>query len=148
MVNVLSDGSTPEEQVKQILNIAAVLPGQQPNRRFSIPERNHSLDKFVQHDVDQTDEHLTPVPAPEGKRDLIDFREEPLTHHPPTTKPAPGYADIKDAPVVSEMAATGEITHGMQTMNLSHGPDRVASPRLHRMDTETHTLDEFHDAEA
>ncbi|EOD46720.1 Oxysterol-binding protein [Neofusicoccum parvum] len=33
------DGATPEEQTKQILNIAAILPGQTVQRRFSIPER-------------------------------------------------------------------------------------------------------------
>ncbi|TID15939.1 Oxysterol-binding protein [Venturia nashicola] len=153
IISAKIDGRTPEEQVKQILNIAAILPGQQPNRRFSIPERNHSLDKVPQHDVAQAGMRPAPVsqasvPTTEGKGDLIDFREEALTQHPPTSKPAPGYTDIKDAPVVTGMAPTGNLAHGMQTMNLNKGPDRVASPSLHRMDTETHTLDEFHDAEA
>lgn len=153
VINVLSDGHTPEEQVKQILNIAAILPGQQPTRRFSIPERNHSLDKIPQHDGAQPQVHPAPVPQASvptlaGKGDLVDFREEPLTQHPPTKDPAPGYTDIRDAPVVPGMAPSGNLSHGMQTMNLNEGPDRVASPSLHRMDTETHTLDEFHDAEA
>lgn len=35
-----SDGATPEEQTKQILDIAPILPGQKPQRRFSIPEKS------------------------------------------------------------------------------------------------------------
>lgn len=31
------DGKSPQEQVKQILEIAAILPGQAPHRKFSIP---------------------------------------------------------------------------------------------------------------
>jgi hypothetical protein len=31
---------------------------------------------------------------------------------------------------------------------LNQGPDRVASPSLKRLDTETHTIEEYHDAEA
>lgn len=134
--------------MKQILNIAAILPGQQPSRRFSIPERNQSLDKVRQHDEAQPDVHPGTVPTPEGKGGLIDLRGETLTQHPPTWKPAPGYTDIKDAPVVPGMAPTENLIPGMQTMNLNQGPERVASPSIRRMDTETHTLDEFHDAEA
>jgi hypothetical protein len=149
-----SDGQTPEEQRKQVLNIAAILPGQQPNRRFSIPERNHSLDKVPQHNEPEPQSHPATIPEsttapPASKGDSIDFgQQEPLTQHPPTEKPAPGYTDIKDAPVVPGMAPTGDLSHGMQNMNLNQGPDRVASPSLKRLDTETHTIDEYHDAEA
>lgn len=37
------DGKTPEEQVKQILQIHAILPGQKPERQFNIPSRANSL---------------------------------------------------------------------------------------------------------
>jgi hypothetical protein len=39
------DAKTPEEQTKQILQIAAILPGQTPKRRFSIPSRSNSLER-------------------------------------------------------------------------------------------------------
>lgn len=37
IISAKVDGATPEEQVKQILEIAAILPGQTPSRKFSIP---------------------------------------------------------------------------------------------------------------
>ena len=43
--NVCSDAQTPEEQVKQILQIHAVLPGQKPEKQFSIPQRGESLSR-------------------------------------------------------------------------------------------------------
>jgi hypothetical protein len=153
IINIYSDGHTPEEQVKQVLNIAAILPGQQPTRRFSIPERNHSLDKVPQYHESQPQNHPasipeSAVPAPTPKGDLIDFNEEPLLQHPPTKNPASGYTDIKDAPVVPGMAPTGDLSHGMQKLNMNQEPDRIASPSLRRLDSETHNFDEFHDAEA
>ncbi|KAJ4985611.1 oxysterol binding protein [Stagonosporopsis vannaccii] len=43
IINAKIDAQTPEEQVKQILQIHAVLPGQRPDRQFSIPQRNNSI---------------------------------------------------------------------------------------------------------
>ncbi|CAO2649835.1 Nn.00g011270.m01.CDS01 [Neocucurbitaria sp. VM-36] len=43
IINAKVDGKTPEEQVKQILNIHAILPGQKPQRQFNIPTRTNSL---------------------------------------------------------------------------------------------------------
>jgi hypothetical protein len=34
-----SDGKTAEERTRQVLQIATILPGQAPDRRFSIPSR-------------------------------------------------------------------------------------------------------------
>lgn len=41
--NIYSDGHTPDEVIKQILQIHAVLPGQKPDKQFSIPQRNNSI---------------------------------------------------------------------------------------------------------
>ena len=38
-----SDGKTPEEQVKQILQIYSILPGQKPDKQFNIPQRANSI---------------------------------------------------------------------------------------------------------
>jgi hypothetical protein len=153
IIDIYSDGHTPEEQVKQVLNIAAILPGQQPNRRFSIPERNHSHDKVPQHHESHPQSHPEPIqesadPAPAPKGNLSNSNKEPLLYHEPTTNPAPGYTDIKDAPVVPGMAPTDDISHKVQDLDLNQGLDRVASPSLRRLDSVTHELDEFHDAEA
>lgn len=43
IINARVDATTPEEQVKQILQIHAVLPGQKPDKQFSIPQRNNSI---------------------------------------------------------------------------------------------------------
>ncbi|KAF2623113.1 hypothetical protein BU25DRAFT_350846 [Macroventuria anomochaeta] len=43
IINARVDGQTPEEQVKQILQIHAILPGQKPDKQFSIPHRNNSI---------------------------------------------------------------------------------------------------------
>lgn len=43
IINAKVDGKTPEEQVKQILQIHAILPGQKPERQFNIPSRANSL---------------------------------------------------------------------------------------------------------
>lgn len=43
--NMFSDATTPEEQVRQILQIHAVLPGQKPEKQFSIPQRGESLSR-------------------------------------------------------------------------------------------------------
>lgn len=41
--DIYSDGHTPDEVIKQILQIHAVLPGQKPDKQFSIPQRNNSI---------------------------------------------------------------------------------------------------------
>jgi oxysterol-binding protein-related protein 8 len=81
------DAKTPEEQTKQILNIAAVLPGQSPERRFSIPSRKSTADVATGAEaVKQAagTEHAPASAIPAGKtgsreekhEDLIDFGQE------------------------------------------------------------------------
>ena len=41
--DIYSDGQTPDEVIKQILQIHAVIPGQKPDRQFNIPQRNNSI---------------------------------------------------------------------------------------------------------
>jgi len=42
IINAKVDGKTPEEVVKQILQIYAILPGQKPDKQFNIPERTNT----------------------------------------------------------------------------------------------------------
>lgn len=71
-----SDGTTPEEQVKQILNIAAILPGQKPDSKFRIPTRRES--QLSRHDSrPETNTHQASASASMG--DLIDFGEDEQT---------------------------------------------------------------------
>jgi hypothetical protein len=153
IIDIYSDGHTPEEQVKQVLNIAAILPGQQPNKRFSIPKRNHSHDKVPQHHESHPHSHPATIQEPADstatpKENSSNSNKVPLIYHEPMAKPAPGYTDIKYAPVVPGMAPTDDISHKVQDLDLNQGLARVASPSLRRLDSVTHELDEFHDAEA
>ena len=71
------DAPTPEEQVKQILNIAAILPGQKPSSKFRRPTRRES--ELSRHDSrPETHPHVVPASAPVEQRggDLIDFSND------------------------------------------------------------------------
>ncbi|OAK94151.1 hypothetical protein IQ06DRAFT_353609 [Phaeosphaeriaceae sp. SRC1lsM3a] len=48
IINAKVDGKTPEDVVKQILQIHAILPGQKPERQFNIPVRSSSQHQSVQ----------------------------------------------------------------------------------------------------
>ncbi|KAF2993582.1 hypothetical protein E8E13_000329 [Curvularia kusanoi] len=45
IINAKIDGQTPDEVIKQILQIHAVLPGQRPDKQFNIPQRNNSIEQ-------------------------------------------------------------------------------------------------------
>ncbi|KAF2494247.1 putative oxysterol binding protein [Lophium mytilinum] len=78
IINAKIDGKTPEEQTKQILRIAAILPGQDaPNRRFSIPSRKSSFDSGAKSAHQHPPSH-PPQQHPEPA-DLIDFGGDAAT---------------------------------------------------------------------
>jgi hypothetical protein len=75
LLTLQSDAKTPEEQIKQILQIAAILPGQTPNRKFNIPSRSNSLEHVptrqrapevleTQHEIPQQDSQHEPHVQP------------------------------------------------------------------------------------
>ncbi|OCK83393.1 putative oxysterol binding protein [Lepidopterella palustris CBS 459.81] len=82
IINANIDAKTPEEQIKQILSIVAIIPGQDTQRRFSIPPRRS---------IDPDPKHQKPVAAEAFKQqntdDLIDLgKTQPpnnILHHPP-----------------------------------------------------------------
>jgi hypothetical protein len=50
-----SDGKTPEEVIKQILSIHAILPGQKPDKQFNIPSRaNDAAPPYIQESAPTT----------------------------------------------------------------------------------------------
>ncbi|EUC50843.1 hypothetical protein COCMIDRAFT_32037 [Bipolaris oryzae ATCC 44560] len=55
IINAKIDGKTPEEVVKQILQIHAILPGQKPEKQFNIPSRTSSIHRT------QTNESIQPI---------------------------------------------------------------------------------------
>jgi len=70
------DGKTPEERTKQILQIATILPGQKPDRRFSIPSRR-STASITQVESHKSTNALLPATAnnEEQSNALIDTTE-------------------------------------------------------------------------
>ncbi|KAF2124350.1 hypothetical protein P153DRAFT_370803 [Dothidotthia symphoricarpi CBS 119687] len=70
IISAKIDGRTPEEQVKQILQIHAILPGQKPDQKFEIPTRNNGVQQTPT-EPSVPDAHTAPlqreqqVPAPQ-----------------------------------------------------------------------------------
>lgn len=87
-----SDAPTPAEQVKQILNIAAILPGQKPDSKFNIPARRESeLSRHESKPETHPHQGSASAGAITSNDNLIDLDEE--------TSPAAG------APIQSKIAS-------------------------------------------
>ncbi|KAF2737711.1 oxysterol binding protein [Polyplosphaeria fusca] len=139
IINAKVDGKTPQDQIKQILQIAAILPGQAPRRHFSIPSRNVSLDRIpTRQSIADTKAESHQAPEQETIGDLIDLSD-------PVPQPPPMEPKKSKTPV--EVKA--EQQRGIPPSKLLHStpqqpPENTAA--LKRHDTETNEEDEFHDA--
>jgi oxysterol-binding protein-related protein 8 len=176
--NPRRDGRTSEEQTKQILGIAAILPGQDPRRRFSIPARK-SLDKIpTRSSLDQHHHHSYAVPSNGGLIEGQGPEERPgLRRHsqsvamadmPAIQKSPPGFWHPKPrtdeqrdlsanlAKMRVSDLAQNSTAHRPQQPPTSHPTkaenqehEKPPPPRIiRRQDSETNVIDEFHDAEA
>jgi hypothetical protein len=157
-----SDGKTPEEITKQILQVAAILPGQKPDERFSIPSRKNTSTTIP------TSEETAQVTNPETHT----TENEPTKAEPTTTSdvhsiPTPNFQTIPPTPanakytnkvisgadidgsgaeakdLVPDMAGLDII--GKSGRTLSSATNEKAT--LKRLDSQTSELDEFYDAE-
>ncbi|KAF2679896.1 hypothetical protein K458DRAFT_421962 [Lentithecium fluviatile CBS 122367] len=173
IINARVDGKTPDEQVKQILQIAAILPGQTPRRKFSIPSRSNSLERVptrrkshepVPHLPHHLPHHETPHPHKEQHQhqhqqpvgNLIDLSDPvpnpPAVKHAPTSNPAnPPLLPLEKSRSPSDSKApNNEHKYGQELrppklLNSVHG-EPTKGKTLKRFDSETHSEDEFHDA--
>ncbi|EON68463.1 hypothetical protein W97_07673 [Coniosporium apollinis CBS 100218] len=150
ILNAKIDGRTPEEQTKQILQVAAILPGQTPERRFSIPGRHLHSDQvhpgnqqqaqpIYQQQAQPTYQQKAQPPAPQQQQhhgDLIDFGQHDDQRFVPQQQQPPGQTHFQPQPL-------GQ-THVPQSQP-AHPP---GSNRLARKDSETADVDEFVDAES
>jgi oxysterol-binding protein-related protein 8 len=136
------DGKSPQEQIKQILQIAAILPGQTPHRPFNIP-RHASLDKVpTRQSLVDTNPEPQEKPKPETKQetlgDLIDL-SDPVPQ-PPPKEPVKSKSLIDLEADQQKGIPPSKLLH-------SHPKDPEANnSALRRYDTETNEEDEFHDA--
>ncbi|KAF2708070.1 hypothetical protein K504DRAFT_468446 [Pleomassaria siparia CBS 279.74] len=174
IINAKVDGKTPAEQVKQILQIHAILPGQTPKRQFSIPTRNNSLERIpTRSSFNQTPEpptqlHQEPTqlpqePQPETFGSLIDL-SDPVPRPAAAPQPAPLPQPIEVAAPAPDLASTpadtlqlnpqsnNSVEHGLMKgippSKLLHSNSKTgttsSSSPLKRMDSETGA--EFQDA--
>ncbi|KAH8723763.1 hypothetical protein GQ44DRAFT_619635 [Phaeosphaeriaceae sp. PMI808] len=89
IINSRVDAKTPEEIIKQILQIHAILPGQKPERQFTIPVRTNS-----QLQKTQSIPHQNPAQA--------SIPEQPTSQHPvQPSEPAQTAEAIQTATVSS-----------------------------------------------
>ncbi|KAF1816179.1 Oxysterol-binding protein [Eremomyces bilateralis CBS 781.70] len=116
IINAQIDGKTPEEQTHQILQIAAILPGQINPSRFRIPSRSSSIDATTSHPSPRQSTHVTPRTSISEKpeADLIDFNQ----HEDDDRKPEPAAGETRretagmpmglQEPLIPQSAASGE----------------------------------------
>jgi hypothetical protein len=117
------DGSTPEEQKKQILQITAILPGQSPPKRFTIPSRKSSA----------AAESSNPVPL---QTESIPTQDDP-GKQAQVPEDGPKYDGRADA-----------VTASLKGLDVNSFERTVEHVPVRRMDSQTSEVDEFHDAES
>ncbi|KAH6639178.1 oxysterol binding protein [Boeremia exigua] len=174
IINAKVDAKTPEEQVKQILQIHAVLPGQKPDRQFNIPQRNasitsqppaveptQSVNGASQEQVEPTrvlaqqETQQPPIPQPEPQH----AKQEPqvqqvqqqlasvdLNQPPPQAESSNGHAPISFTPVPPAQSSTPETNPPSKLLHSNPAPEPSRDDKLRRLDSETQEHDEFHDA--
>jgi hypothetical protein len=160
-----SDGTSPEEQVKQILQIHSILPGQKPEKQFNIPQRNNSTQQTPAQQQPVQPEPTT-LPQPQEQQ-RAPVQQEPqvqqvqqqlagvdLNHSAPQPKADNGYEPISFSPYQAESAyqpppAQSQTTETNPPSKLLHSnpaPEPTRDDKLRRKDSETQEDDEFHDA--
>lgn len=169
--NFVRDGKTAEEQIKQILNFAAILPGQTPQQRFSIPSRKSGLSR-------QSTLTETPETAQEGSAkstqiadpanpssassagqapsaNLIDVNASSAPHGQPTGGDDKGalndLAGLTIGSSSKQHASANE--HRQLESNAASAPSQhpgsgLPPTTVRREDSQTHVVDEFVDAES
>jgi hypothetical protein len=77
MADSCRDGKNPEEVVKQILEIHAILPGQKPDQQYNIPERTHTQESAQPTEI--SPQHRVPAVAHQSSQP-IPPQPEPTAH--------------------------------------------------------------------
>jgi len=152
-----------EEQAQQILSIAAIIPGQKVERRFSIPERKpkgeeHEEPKEPQHSSKpQFDDNDGQASKVQKQFDLINLDDSA----PPPQLPAKQQkqVDQKQSDHFGDLIDFGQhdshtpgqskpADSGKKTKDAIGGSNQNSMGRILRQDSQTSDLDEFVDAES
>ncbi|TVY41250.1 Oxysterol-binding protein-like protein, partial [Lachnellula subtilissima] len=155
ILNANIDGATPEKQVEQILAVTPILRGQKFNEKNPIPKRNPSIiSTNTPAKAAPAPALAAPAPAPTGESDLIDFGQNETSAIP---------ADLKAAQTENGGQQQKELESVLSNTSTSHADGKGKGPLLDfqdmtaalpakqtllREDTDTHSVDEFHDAKA
>jgi hypothetical protein len=111
------DGSTPEEQTMQIMQITAILPGQSPPKRFTIPSRKSSV--------------AAESPKPQSVQ----------AENVPTRDGLTGQAQVPGN------GRADAVTTSLKDLDVNSSERATEHVPVRRMDSQTSEVDEFHDAE-
>ncbi|KAF9690624.1 hypothetical protein EKO04_011429 [Ascochyta lentis] len=172
ILNSRIDGRTPEEQVKQILQIHSILPGQKPEKQFSIPQRNNSVQQAPAQQQPAVQEQPVRAEAAVLPPQQQQSKQEPPQQEPQVqqvqqqlasvdlNQPVPqgtasnGYEPVNFSPYQADSAyppppAQSQTTETNPPSKLLHSnpaPEPARADKLSRKDSETQEEDEFHDA--
>ncbi|KAF2669492.1 Oxysterol-binding protein [Microthyrium microscopicum] len=155
ILNAKIDGKTSDEQIKQILRIAPILPGQALDRRFSIPSRQNTSSPSLsrQHTATQ----LNPHPEHPDAQQPSQAQQPPEAQQSQAQEPSQAQ---------QPHGAGGELSHvalheKLRNMDINHAQgftqglgQQAAVPAavshlkrpIVRQDSQTEEVDEFHDA--
>ncbi|KAJ4352247.1 Oxysterol-binding protein OBPa [Didymosphaeria variabile] len=172
IINAKVDGKTPQEQIKQVLEIAAILPGQAPHRKFSIPalsrtntndpaaagnhaiQQSHPIQSNTNPEVSKSDPDLQQKQQTFG--DLIDLsdptpnKDIDVNANNPNNPPQLPLDKPKSQPenFIPEKKPQDEFAEDLPPSKLLNfvQEEPGQGPALKRMDTETEEEEQFHDA--
>ncbi|KAF2875888.1 oxysterol binding protein [Massariosphaeria phaeospora] len=164
IINAKVDGKTPEEQVKQILQIAAILPGQTHSRQFAIPTRTNTPDRVPTHqtvpDVNLEAQQPHAPPAPQQQQpplappsqytsgNLIDF-SDPVPDPNRMHAPLQSQERIPHPEPLATSSREDDLMKGIPPSKLLHstrGQPPKGAGTITRTDSETREVEDFHDA--
>ncbi|RMZ68523.1 oxysterol binding [Pyrenophora seminiperda CCB06] len=125
IINAKVDGKTPEEVVKQILQIYAILPGQQPDKLFRIPSRMND----VQHA--QTEESAQPIEqVPTGQTVQSLEAGQPVQSEPTSVQSQPVVMPQQQQSVGPPTPFDGTSTHAPLSKHSSQPTDPSNPPTV------------------
>lgn len=171
-----SDGKTPEEAVKQILQIHAILPGQKPEKQFNIPSRTSSIHRTqtnestrpiqqvqpaqpqsttVQSEPAEIAQHQQQIVGPPSNFDGTTAHAPPQIHSSNPTDPSNPQPSPPEKPASQPDAVSSEnppkFADELPPSRLLHSnPVKEAhkDDLLRRTDSQTLEEEEFHDAQS
>lgn len=119
IINAKIDGHTPDEVTKQILQIHAVLPGQKPDKQFSIPQRNNSIQPA---DLEQTAQSINGASSTQLEREPTLAQQE-APQQPPVQQHEAQYA--KQDPQVQQ------VQQQLASVDINQSPSQPKSSNEH-----------------